>query len=53
MRWSWSRCKGAKFCALTLKLHNVDIDVNEWANGLYVVHLQTEKEVLSKKFIKE
>ena len=23
------------------------------ANGLYVVHLQTEKEVLSKKFVKE
>ncbi|MBL0050056.1 MAG: T9SS type A sorting domain-containing protein [Bacteroidetes bacterium] len=24
-----------------------------WASGLYVVHLQTEKEVLSTKFVKE
>nr|MBK9651652.1 T9SS type A sorting domain-containing protein [Bacteroidota bacterium] len=24
-----------------------------WSDGLYIVHLQTEKEVLSKKFVKE
>jgi len=32
---------------------NLDFNCTGWASGLYVVHLQTEKEVLSKKFIKE
>nr|MBK9650878.1 T9SS type A sorting domain-containing protein [Bacteroidota bacterium] len=31
----------------------LDVDCSGWANGLYVVHLQTEKEILSKKFVKE
>ncbi|MBL0050339.1 MAG: T9SS type A sorting domain-containing protein [Bacteroidetes bacterium] len=31
----------------------LDVDCTGWPSGLYVVHLQTEKEVLSKKFIKE
>lgn len=30
-----------------------DVDCGGWSDGLYVVHLQTEKEILSKKFIKE
>ena len=31
----------------------VDVDCTGWANGLYVVHLQTEVEMLSCKFVKE
>ncbi|MBL0050563.1 MAG: T9SS type A sorting domain-containing protein [Bacteroidetes bacterium] len=31
----------------------LDVDCTGWPSGLYVVHLQTEKEVLSKKFVKE
>ena len=31
----------------------VDVDCAGWSDGLYVVHLQTEKEVLSTKFVKE
>ena len=31
----------------------MDIDCTGWSDGLYVVHLQTEVERLSKKFIKE
>ena len=31
----------------------LDVDCAGWPSGLYVVHLQTEKEVLSKKFVKE
>nr|MBK9653400.1 T9SS type A sorting domain-containing protein [Bacteroidota bacterium] len=31
----------------------LDVDCIGWSDGLYVVHLQTEKEVLSKKFVKE
>nr|MBK9653856.1 T9SS type A sorting domain-containing protein [Bacteroidota bacterium] len=31
----------------------IDVDCSGWASGLYVVHLQTEKEMLSKKFVKE
>ncbi|MBL0050906.1 MAG: T9SS type A sorting domain-containing protein [Bacteroidetes bacterium] len=30
-----------------------DVDCTGWASGLYVVHLQTDKERLSKKFVKE
>jgi hypothetical protein len=30
-----------------------DIDCSNFASGVYVVHLQTEKESLSKKFVKE
>ena len=30
----------------------VDVDCSGCSDGLYVVHLQTEKEVLSKKFVK-
>jgi hypothetical protein len=31
----------------------LDVDCAGWATGLYAIHLQTEKEVLSKKFVKE
>ena len=31
----------------------LDVDCSGWASGLYVVHLQTEKEMLSTKFVKE
>ncbi len=31
----------------------LDVDCTGWPSGLYIVHLQTEKEVLSKKFVKE
>jgi hypothetical protein len=31
----------------------LDVDCVGWASGLYAIHLQTEKEVLSKKFVKE
>ncbi len=31
----------------------VDVDCTGWSDGLYVVHLKTEKEILTKKFIKE
>ncbi|MBL0050560.1 MAG: T9SS type A sorting domain-containing protein [Bacteroidetes bacterium] len=31
----------------------LDLDCSGWAGGLYVVHLGTEREVLSKKFIIE
>ena len=31
----------------------LDVDCTGWASGLYVVHLQTDKEVLNKKFVKE
>ncbi|MBK8847317.1 MAG: T9SS type A sorting domain-containing protein [Bacteroidetes bacterium] len=38
-------------------LHNgyatVDVDCSGWASGMYVVYLETDKERLSKKFIKE
>ena len=32
---------------------SLDVDCTGWASGLYVVHLQTDKERLSKKFVKE
>ncbi|HRC32433.1 MAG TPA: T9SS type A sorting domain-containing protein [Bacteroidia bacterium] len=31
----------------------LDLDCSGWAGGVYVVHLETEREVLSKKFIIE
>ncbi len=31
----------------------LDVDCGSWSDGLYIVHLQTEKEMLSKKFVKE
>ncbi|MBL0053494.1 MAG: hypothetical protein IPP29_19360 [Bacteroidetes bacterium] len=35
------------------QLKEIENVLNWWVIGLYVVHLQTEKELLSKKFIKE
>jgi len=31
----------------------LDVDCSGWSDGLYVVHLQTEQEMLSSKFVKE
>nr|MBK9652652.1 WD40 repeat domain-containing protein [Bacteroidota bacterium] len=31
----------------------LDVDCGGWANGLYVVHLKTEVEMLSRKFVRE
>jgi hypothetical protein len=31
----------------------VDVDCSGWSDGLYIVHLQTEQEILSTKFVKE
>jgi hypothetical protein len=31
----------------------LDISYVRWVNGLFIVNLQTEKEALSKKFVKE
>jgi hypothetical protein len=31
----------------------LDVDCTGWSDGLYVVYLETEKELLSKKFVKE
>ncbi|MBL0050557.1 MAG: T9SS type A sorting domain-containing protein [Bacteroidetes bacterium] len=46
-----------KFEVISLKSNagyfTLDVDCAGWSDGLYVVHLQTEKEVLSKKFVKE
>ena len=46
-----------KFEVISLKSNagyfTLDVDCGSWSTGLYIVHLQTEKEILSKKFIKE
>ena len=49
--------RGSAIINYELKIINgyatVDVVCSGWSDGLYVVHLQTEKEVLSKKFVKE
>ena len=49
--------RGSAIINYELKIINgyatVDIDCTGWSNGLYVVQLQTEKEMLTKKFLKE
>ncbi|HRC32139.1 MAG TPA: T9SS type A sorting domain-containing protein [Bacteroidia bacterium] len=46
-----------KFEVISLKSNagyfTLDVDCSGWSDGLYVVQLQTDKERLSKKFVKE
>jgi hypothetical protein len=41
------------FVPLRAGYASVDIDCSGWSDGLYIVHLQTEQEMLSSKFVKQ
>nr|MBK9650963.1 T9SS type A sorting domain-containing protein [Bacteroidota bacterium] len=53
IRWAGSLMFEVQSLKSNAGYFTLDVDCGGWSAGLYVLHLQTEKEVLSKKFVKE